>query len=114
MKLMVILPTYNEAENLETMVNALFALPVPNLSVLVVDDNRRMAPGRCGRPRQKHPDRVAVLHRPGKLGLGPPIQGFREAFARRPTAFCRWTATSHDPKYIPQMVERMNTATATS
>lgn len=112
MKLMVILPTYNEAENLETMVNALFALPVPDLSVLVVDDNSPDGTGQIADELAKqHPDRVAVLHRPGKLGLGTAyIQGFREAFARGADCILQMDCDfSHDPKYIPQMVERMNT-----
>ena len=83
MQLKVVLPTYNEAENLPRMVAALLALPLPDvqLSILVVDDNSpdgtgaladTLAAGSAGR--------VAVLHRLGKegLGLGAQALGFFE------------------------------------
>ena len=69
MRITVVTPTYNEAENLPKLVSALFSLPL-DLRVLVVDDN---SPDGTGRVADElavtYPSRVMVLHRPGKLGL---------------------------------------------
>lgn len=69
MRITVIIPTYNEAENLPKLVSALFSLPL-DLHVLVVDDNSPDGTGSiAGELAAVYPGRVDVLHRPGKLGL---------------------------------------------
>lgn len=83
MRLTVVLPTYNEAENLPRMVGELLGLRLPDtaLSVLVVDDASPDGTGRLADElAARHPGRVAVLHRAGKEGLGRAyIAGFRQA-----------------------------------
>jgi len=78
----VVLPTYNEAENLPSMVAALLAL-APAVDVLVVDDNSPDGTGELADGLVKaHPDRVDVLHRTQKSGLGDAYRaGFRRALA---------------------------------
>jgi dolichol-phosphate mannosyltransferase len=78
----VVLPTYNEAENLPPMVAALLAL-APAVDVLVVDDNSPDGTGEIADGLVKaHPGRVAVLHRTHKSGLGDAyLAGFRQALA---------------------------------
>lgn len=80
-KVTVVLPTYNEAENLPRMVEALFGLGIEGLSILVVDDNSPDGTGRVADElAAQHPDRISVIHRRGKLGLGSAyITGFKQA-----------------------------------
>ena len=68
MKITVVTPTYNEAENLPKLVSALFALPL-DLQVLVVDDNSPDGTGKIADGIAAHDKRLSVIHRPGKLGL---------------------------------------------
>jgi len=67
----VVVPTYNEVGNLPVLVERLLALPLPGLQVLIADDN---SPDGTGDVADKlaieHPDRIQVVHRPGKEGLG--------------------------------------------
>lgn len=110
MRLIVVLPTYNEKENLETMIETLLALPVPDLSVLIVDDNSPDGTGQIADTlAAKRPDRVSVLHRKGKLGLGTAyIEGFRIALDKGADYVLQMDCDfSHDPKYIPQMIDKM-------
>lgn len=81
MNLTIVIPTYNEAENLPRLVSTLFELPLPGLNLLVVDDNSPDGTGQIAEELgQKSGGRVKVLHRPGKLGLGTAyIQGFQQA-----------------------------------
>jgi dolichol-phosphate mannosyltransferase len=112
MNVKVVLPTYNEAPNLENMVNALLALPVPDLSILVVDDNSPDGTGQIADDlAAQKPDKVAVLHRPGKQGLGTAyIQGFRKALDMGADYVLQMDCDfSHSPEYIPQMVELLDT-----
>ncbi len=81
MKTTLIIPTYNEAENLPRLLDDLFGLPMGDLFVLVVDDNSPDSTGQIAEDQKKtRRDRLEVIHRPGKLGLGSAyIQGFRFA-----------------------------------
>lgn len=111
MKLIVVLPTFNEAENLETMVNRLLELDLPvDLSILVVDDNSPDGTGQIADGlAARMPDTIAVLHRPGKQGLGTAyLAGFRKAFEMGADLILQMDCDfSHDPKYIPQMFTAM-------
>ena len=109
MKITVVLPTYNEAENLPELVSALLILPL-DLSVLVVDDNSPDGTGQIGDDlSQSHPGRVTVLHRTGKLGLRSAyIEGFRKAFEMGAEAVVQMDADfSHDPKVLNDMARRI-------
>jgi dolichol-phosphate mannosyltransferase len=78
----VVIPTYNEAENLPTMVSALFSLPLDDLHILVVDDHSPDGTGALAESLKAETGRVDVIHREGKLGLGSAyIAGFKKAIA---------------------------------
>jgi dolichol-phosphate mannosyltransferase len=101
----VIIPTYNEAENLPRLVSALFSLPL-ELSVLVVDDNSPDGTGKLADAlATKMPGRVSVLHRPGKLGLRSAyLVGFKEALDSGAEAVVQMDADfSHDPARLVEM-----------
>ncbi|MBI2857328.1 MAG: polyprenol monophosphomannose synthase [Chloroflexi bacterium] len=84
MKTVVVLPTYNEAENLPRMVVALLALGVPGIEVLVVDDGSPDGTGELAdKLAAEHPRQITVLHRKGKMGLGSAyVAGFGWALQR--------------------------------
>lgn len=102
----VVLPTYNERENLEPIVTAILAA-LPEASVLVVDDASPDGTGELADTIASREPRVAVLHRPGKQGLGV---AYREAFgwvlARAGTrAVVQMDADfSHDPAVLPRLL----------
>lgn len=109
MKITIVLPTYNEAENLPKLVSALLILPL-DLSVLVVDDNSPDGTGRIADDLNKaYPGRVNVLHRTGKLGLRSAyIEGFQKAFEGGAEAVVQMDADfSHDPNVLNEMVRRI-------
>lgn len=108
MKTTVIVPTYNEAENLPRLVSTFFDLPVPDLCLLIVDDNSpdgtgQMADEFCARMN----GRMQVLHRPGKMGLGRAyIAGFKYCLEHGADAIGQMDADfSHPLEKIPQMVQ---------
>jgi dolichol-phosphate mannosyltransferase len=84
LQLTIVIPTYNEAENLPKMISALFSLPIQGLNLLVVDDNSPDHTGDIaeGLARGEYPGRISVLHRAGKMGLGTAyITGFKHCLA---------------------------------
>ncbi len=108
-KVMVVLPTYNEAENITPMIDALLALPI-DLRVLVVDDNSPDGTGKIADDlAQTHPARVYVLHRTDKAGLGPAyIAGFKEAIRLGADYNIQMDADfSHQPKYIAELIAKL-------
>jgi len=108
-KITVVLPTYNEAENLPKLVSALFSLPL-ELSVLVVDDNSPDGTGKIAEELSKrHPGQVHVLHRSGKLGLKSAyVDGFAKAFEIDTGAVVQMDADfSHDPIVLTEMAKRI-------
>jgi glycosyltransferase involved in cell wall biosynthesis len=103
----VIVPTYNERENIEDLVNQLLDLPV-DLQVIVVDDNSPDGTGELADQLAADSEgRVHVIHRPGKLGLGTAyLAGFRKALAGEADYIFTMDADfSHNPRYIPAMLE---------
>jgi dolichol-phosphate mannosyltransferase len=109
MRITVILPTYNEAENLPKLVSALLSLPL-DLTVLVVDDHSPDGTGKLADDLSvQHPGKVAALHRAGKLGLRSAyMDGFHKAFELGAQAVVQMDADfSHDPKVLPEMARRL-------
>lgn len=109
-KVMVVLPTYDEKDNLQPMVQALFALEIPNFHMLVVDDNSPDGTGDIADNLAKldhYQGKLNVLHRPEKQGLGPAYkEGFKKAVELGADLIIQMDADfSHQPKYIPQMLE---------
>ncbi len=106
----IVMPTYNEAENLPLMIEALFALPVQQLAVLVVDDNSPDGTGTIAdRLAEQYPGRVYVLHNDHKGGLGPAyVRGMKQAVALGADYVMQMDADfSHQPKYVPQLIARL-------
>lgn len=109
MNIVVVLPTYNEAENLPKLVSALFSLPV-DVRILVVDDNSPDGTGAIADELSKqHPGKVNALHRAGKLGLRSAyMEGFQKAFDLGADAVVQMDADfSHDPAVLTEMAQRI-------
>src|SRR5512142_1035564 len=109
MRIIIVLPTYNEAENLPKMVSALLSLPL-DLSVLVVDDHSPDGTGQIADElSNRHAGKVSVLHRTGKLGLRSAyIEGFRKAFDLGADVIVQMDADfSHDPAVLVQMTQQI-------
>ncbi len=98
---LVVLPTYNEATNLPSLVPQVLAQD-PRLEILVVDDNSPDGTGRIAEELAAAEPRVHVLHRAGKLGLGTAyLAGFRWALARGYDYVFEMDADfSHDPAHL--------------
>lgn len=108
MKVTFIIPTYNEAVNLPQIVAALFNLPLPDLHVLVVDDNSPDGTGKIAAElSQMYGGRVQALHRTGKLGLGSAyIAGFQHALADGADAIGQMDADfSHPPEKVQNLLQ---------
>lgn len=102
----LVLPTYNEAENLEPIVTAILAaLPSPR-RVLIVDDASPDGTGRIADGLAAAEKDVAVLHRSRKDGIGPAyVAGFRQALAAGAGLIVQMDADfSHDPADIPRLL----------
>ncbi len=111
MKTLVVLPTYNEAQNLAPMMEQLLALEIEDLNVLIIDDNSQDGTGQIAdKLRDAHPERVWVIHRAGKMGLGTAyITGFAWALQHGAESVIQMDADfSHSPAYLPKFVSRMN------
>ena len=106
MDTVVIVPTYNEAENIDALIGRVLALP-GELHVLVVDDGSPDGTGAIVRKRIDGGQRVHLIERAGKLGLGSAyIAGFRWALERGAQFLFEMDADfSHDPDAIPQFLE---------
>jgi dolichol-phosphate mannosyltransferase len=109
-KTLIVMPTYNEIDNLPLMVDALLSLPVDDLGLLVVDDNSPDGTGKLADElAEEFPGRVNVLHRLSKSGLGPSyVAGFKHAIELGADYIFQMDADfSHQPKYIPQMIKTL-------
>ncbi|MBI5575764.1 MAG: polyprenol monophosphomannose synthase [Deltaproteobacteria bacterium] len=111
MKPMIVMPTYNEGDNIERMARAILPMK-ENFHLLIVDDNSPDGTGEIADRLAKENDRVHVIHRPGKMGLGTAyIDGFRYALDTGMDYILEMDADfSHDPKYLPAMLEAMKDA----
>ena len=110
MKITVVIPTYNEAENIQKLVPILLSLPIPDLSVLVVDDNSRDGTGDILESmRSTYEGRLDVLHRPGKMGLGTAyVQGFGLALKAGADAVAQMDADfSHPPEKLVELADAL-------
>jgi len=110
LKTWIVVPTYNESENLPKLADALFALPIDDLTLLVVDDNSPDGTGQLAETLGKeHGGRVRCLHRPGKLGLGTAyIEGFQFALQQGAEAICQMDADfSHPPEKVVELLETL-------
>jgi dolichol-phosphate mannosyltransferase len=109
MKGVVVIPTYNERENLEPIIMAIWR-NVPDADILVVDDNSPDGTGSLADAlNTRYPNRVSVLHRPAKEGLG---RAYVHAFLTLLNSTYDYVAQmdadfSHDPSYLPGMIAKL-------
>ena len=108
MKSLIIVPTYNELENIRRLLPELMALG-PDIRVLVVDDNSPDGTGKLADELAAENERISVLHRPGKLGLGSAyVAGFRYAIQQDVDCVFEMDADfSHDPAMVPRFIEEI-------
>ena len=111
MKIVQVIPTYNESKNLPVLVTALFGLDLPVLHLLVVDDNSPDGTGDIADElAQTYSGRMSVLHRSGKEGLGKAyIQGFRQALDSGADVVGMMDADlSHPPDRLPALLAALD------
>ncbi|NIM92295.1 MAG: glycosyltransferase [Anaerolineales bacterium] len=110
-QLTIVIPTYNEAENLVELSSALWSLPIPNLKILIVDDASPDGTGKLAdKLSHEQPGKLSVIHRSGKLGLGSAyIEGFKSALDNGAEAIGQMDADfSHSPSYIPEFLQTLD------
>jgi dolichol-phosphate mannosyltransferase len=102
----LVLPTYNEADNLEPLVAAALANLPADARVLVVDDNSPDGTGKIADRLAAADERIEVLHRPHKEGLGPAyLAGFRRALDAGAAFVLEMDSDfSHDPADLPRLL----------
>ena len=104
----IVIPTYNERENLPELIKQLARLKLANWQALIIDDNSPDGTGALAEEfSQQYP--LTVIHRQSKMGLGTAYRvGFTAALARKPDIIVQMDADlSHEPKVIPQMIEQL-------
>jgi len=110
--ILVVIPTYNEIENIEDLVNHILRIKKYSINILIVDDGSPDGTGeKADELTKKYPNRVYVLHRKEKNGLGPTyIAGFKLALSKNAKYIIQMDADfSHDPKYICCFIDNLKT-----
>lgn len=109
---LVIIPTYNEAQNIRPLIRSILEQHPENLDILVIDDGSPDGTGRIVKAMAEQELRVLFMGRQGKLGLGTAyIEGFRYALSHGYTHIMEMDADfSHDPASIRPMLEAMDNA----
>jgi len=105
----VVIPTYNEAENLPKLVSALFSLPL-DIQIFVVDDDSPDGTGNFADEMAAKDSRLRVLHRYGKLGLRSAyLAAFRQVMKTDTDIIVQMDADfSHDPAVLVEMAKRID------
>ncbi len=111
MKTLVIIPTYNESENIGRIVPLVLGKH-PSINVLIVDDNSPDGTGRIADSMSKENDRIFVIHRQNKAGLGTAyLTGFKFALDKGYDLIFEMDCDfSHDPEYIPHFLDAVQNA----
>jgi len=111
MKAIVIVPTYNEADNIANLIDKIFSVD-SNLHILVIDDNSPDGTAEIVKRISEKDPRVHLIKRPGKLGLGTAyIEGFKYALANGYEAIFEMDADfSHNPEDIPRFLDALEDA----
>jgi dolichol-phosphate mannosyltransferase len=109
-KSVVIIPTYNESDNVERMINTLQALS-PDLSILIIEDNSPDGTAAIVKKLQQKSGKIFMVERKGKLGLGTAyIEGFKWSLKRGYDFIFEMDCDfSHDPQEIPKLLEAAQT-----
>jgi dolichol-phosphate mannosyltransferase len=111
MKTLVVIPSYNEAENIEELVVSIHSFNTKEISLLIVDDSSPDGTGDIAdRLANRFSGNVFVLHRPKKAGLGTAYRdGFRFALQNGFQAVCEMDADgSHDPMQLKELIAELN------
>jgi dolichol-phosphate mannosyltransferase len=110
-KALVIVPTFNEADNIRELVPRILEQD-PGLEILVVDDNSTDGTGRIVDEVRETEPRLHILHRPQKMGLGTAyVAGFRYALENHYDYVFEMDADfSHDPEALPAFLEAIQDA----
>jgi dolichol-phosphate mannosyltransferase len=109
MKNLIVIPTYNESENIQEATKRIFNLGL-DLEILVVDDNSPDGTGEIAERLAADNQKIHVLHREGKLGLGSAyVEGFKYALSNGYDLIFEMDADlSHDPGYIPDFLDKIS------
>jgi len=109
-KALIVIPTYNEIENLTPITDAVLGITPESVHVLVVDDGSPDGTGKMADELAAKNPRLHVLHRKQKQGLGPAyIAGFRWGFENNFDQLVEMDADfSHNPTYLPTMLDLLN------
>jgi dolichol-phosphate mannosyltransferase len=107
---LVVIPTYNEAGNIETVITRIFTLNISTLEILIVDDNSPDGTGDLVARLAANEPRLHLLRRPGKSGLGTAyVTGFRFAVENGFDVIFEMDADlSHNPEDLPRLLEKIN------
>lgn len=106
MKTTIVIPTYNEGENVGHLIEEIFSL-MPEINILVVDDNSPDGTARVVKELQLRFSNLSLLERPMKNGLGGAyIEGFKKLLAESDikNIIMMDGDFSHSPKYLPRMI----------
>jgi len=108
MKILIVIPTYNEKENIPKLLGRLLNVR-PDIEMLVVDDNSPDGTGELVAGFTRENPRIHLLRRPKKGGIGPAyLAGFKWALERDYEVVIEMDADlSHRPRYIPKFIERL-------
>lgn len=112
-KVVIIIPTYNEAENLPELVSRLFALNIPNTKLIVVDDNSPDGTAQVAyKLADRFPGNLEIIERQSKQGLGTAyLEGFARALEDGADYVLQMDADlSHAPEYVPAFVNELEHA----
>jgi len=110
MKTSIIIPTFNESENIEILINKILKLGLAEISIIVIDDNSPDGTSKIVSKISEENKQVFLINRPQKMGLGTAhIEGFKKALKINSEIILTMDADfSHDPKYIPEIIKLSN------
>ncbi len=111
-KTLIVVPTYNERENITKLLKIVFDLKIPGLEVLIIDDNSPDRTAELVKDLMKTNPHLFLMERPGKMGLGTAyIAGFKYALERDYDYIMEMDADlSHDPQEIPNFLKAIENA----
>ena len=106
MQTLIIIPTYNEIETLQKLTSKIFPI-LPQTHILIIDDNSPDGTGELAKKLSHKDQRIKVIHRTGKLGIGSAyIRGFKYALQNDYDFIFEMDAdSSHDPGYLPEFLK---------
>lgn len=109
---LIIIPTYNETDNIENLISRIIHLNIPDVSILIVDDNSPDGTGEVVTKISGRDSRVRLIQREGKFGLGTAyVAGFKYAIQEGFDYVFEMDADfSHDPDDLPRLLEKIETA----